>query len=157
MEKRAVKAKMQEILHFGVGRTVLFKKKRKTFLEKSSHRGKRCGKLEKLLKYQCFASPQQNARFCPGFPQKKRSDFFPQQSFSFPRSLWKKRAEKNTVTNHGAKGKYTLFSARKAPPAGIGPGPGKRQRLELILVLISLTRSAKEGSFFICFSTCLME
>ena len=34
---------------------------------------------------------------------------------------------------------------------------GKNQRLELILVLISLTRSAKEESFFICFSTCLME
>ena len=33
----------------------------------------------------------------------------------------------------------------------------KAYRLELILVLISLTVSAKAGSFFICFSTCLME
>ena len=36
-------------------------------------------------------------------------------------------------------------------------GMGIRQRLELMLVLISLTVSAKAGSFFIFFSTCWME
>ena len=36
--------------------------------------------------------------------------------------------------------------------------PGKTtHRLELMLVLISLTVSAKAGSFFIFFSTCWME
>ena len=33
----------------------------------------------------------------------------------------------------------------------------ENQRLELMLVLISLTVSAKAGSFFIFFSTCWME
>ena len=33
----------------------------------------------------------------------------------------------------------------------------KTYLLELMFVLISFTRSEKEGSFFICFSTCLME
>ena len=69
----------------------------------------------------------------------------------------------------GIFGKYAMWKLCRSFPHGLEENlfstgcfffstkDAENYRLELMLVLISLTVSAKAGSFFIFFSTCWME
>ena len=122
----------------------LLKKRKKLLFSNSSSRKKICGKRKKTLKRRDFAPPQPRCEKRTCFPRLLSKDGFSTGRFSFSTEEGGKEGAKK----EGEKGREK---------AGRSEGDKPGQCREVMLVFSSFTTSAKAGSFFIFFSTWLME